>query len=396
MRNRNTPGAARGSVAAEDPADDAAGPAGRGRLRGRVRGEVWLERVRQVRQRHGLQPDLARAGERHQVEPVAAEQLVGDARHLGDAELHLRLEHADVTRVHEQRLARLQRVGGQLAGQLDPRPALTVQPLQDEALAAPQAAAERLLQADARGHARRAAQPAALVHEERLPVAEVHRHDVAGQLRRERHHARAAAGLEAGQEDPAAADGALEPLHEAAATAAGARGLRHLHIRRHPRQLAVRGDELLPRLEVHLEHRHRAALDFGLHPRSPPLPGRPALPPSPGIRYSCRPPPPRPRPALARAGPLLPWTIPQAAGGPMAPVTFTDTQTWYAGLPTMYGATAALITDPAGRVLLVKPNYRELWSLPGGILEQGEPPHAGCVREVAEETGLQITAGPLL
>ena len=80
----------------------------------------------------------------------------------------------------------------------------------------------------------------------------------------------------------------------------------------------------------------------------------------------------------------------------MAPVTFTDTQTWYAGLPTMYGAAAALITDPAGRVLLVKPNYRELWSLPGGILEQGEPPHAGCVREVAEETGLQITAGPLL
>lgn len=80
----------------------------------------------------------------------------------------------------------------------------------------------------------------------------------------------------------------------------------------------------------------------------------------------------------------------------MPPVTFTDTQTWYAGLPTMYGAAAALITDPSGRVLLVKPNYRALWSLPGGILEHGEPPHAGCVREVAEETGLRITAGPLL
>jgi 8-oxo-dGTP pyrophosphatase MutT (NUDIX family) len=80
----------------------------------------------------------------------------------------------------------------------------------------------------------------------------------------------------------------------------------------------------------------------------------------------------------------------------MAPVTFTDTETWYAGLPTMYGAAAALITEPSRRVLLVKPNYRDHWSLPGGILEQGEPPHAACAREVAEEVGLRITVGPLL
>ena len=80
----------------------------------------------------------------------------------------------------------------------------------------------------------------------------------------------------------------------------------------------------------------------------------------------------------------------------MPPVTFTDTQAWYAGLPTMDGAAAALITDPSGAVLLVKPNYRDHWSLPGGLLEHGEPPHRGCAREVAEEVGLKITVGPLL
>jgi 8-oxo-dGTP diphosphatase len=69
---------------------------------------------------------------------------------------------------------------------------------------------------------------------------------------------------------------------------------------------------------------------------------------------------------------------------------------WYATLPTMFGAAAALFTDPAGRVLLVKPNYREHWSLPGGILEHGEPPHAGCRREVEEELGIAIVPGPLL
>jgi 8-oxo-dGTP diphosphatase len=69
---------------------------------------------------------------------------------------------------------------------------------------------------------------------------------------------------------------------------------------------------------------------------------------------------------------------------------------WYAQLPTMFGAAAALFTNPAGRVLLVKPNYRDHWSLPGGILEHGEPPHEGCRREVKEELGLDIAPGRLL
>src|SRR3984957_20809066 len=69
---------------------------------------------------------------------------------------------------------------------------------------------------------------------------------------------------------------------------------------------------------------------------------------------------------------------------------------WYATLATMFGAAAALFTDPAGRILLVKPNYRDHWSLPGGILEHGEPPHVGGGREVKEELGIDIDPGPLL
>lgn len=77
-------------------------------------------------------------------------------------------------------------------------------------------------------------------------------------------------------------------------------------------------------------------------------------------------------------------------------VTFTDPQTWYASLPSVIVAAGGLITGPSGRVLLVKPNYRELWALPGGICEQGEPPHQGCRREVAEELGLDLPVGRLL
>lgn len=80
----------------------------------------------------------------------------------------------------------------------------------------------------------------------------------------------------------------------------------------------------------------------------------------------------------------------------MAEVTFTDPGIWYASLPCVVVAAGGLITDPSGRILLVKPNYRQLWALPGGICEQGEPPHHGCRRELAEELGIDIPVGRLL
>jgi ADP-ribose pyrophosphatase YjhB (NUDIX family) len=75
---------------------------------------------------------------------------------------------------------------------------------------------------------------------------------------------------------------------------------------------------------------------------------------------------------------------------------YLDAAEWYDQLPTVYLAAAAVITNPGGRILLVKPNYRNHWNLPGGICEHGEDPYAGCVREVREEIGLDLPIGPLL
>ena len=73
-----------------------------------------------------------------------------------------------------------------------------------------------------------------------------------------------------------------------------------------------------------------------------------------------------------------------------------DPPQWYAGLATFYVTACLFITDPADRVLVVKPNYRPGWSLPGGVAEEGERPDRCAEREISEELGLALPAGELL
>ena len=59
-------------------------------------------------------------------------------------------------------------------------------------------------------------------------------------------------------------------------------------------------------------------------------------------------------------------------------------------------AAGALFLDEHGRVMLVRPTYKAHWEIPGGYVEEGESPLDACIREVAEELGLQVTVGRLL
>ncbi|MFG2956635.1 NUDIX domain-containing protein [Streptomyces sp. NPDC048291] len=80
-------------------------------------------------------------------------------------------------------------------------------------------------------------------------------------------------------------------------------------------------------------------------------------------------------------------------------MTTTDAYAAYiASLPRILAGAAALFRDTEGRVLLVEPNYRDGWALPGGTVESddGETPRQGARRETLEEIGLDREMGRLL
>src|ERR1017187_3231310 len=65
-------------------------------------------------------------------------------------------------------------------------------------------------------------------------------------------------------------------------------------------------------------------------------------------------------------------------------------QEYYASPPKHIAGAGAIFHGDAGKVLLVKPSYRDTWEIPGGGLEHGEFPFQAAARAEREATGLDL------
>lgn len=66
-----------------------------------------------------------------------------------------------------------------------------------------------------------------------------------------------------------------------------------------------------------------------------------------------------------------------------------DRKAYQLTLPKKRVSAGCLFFDEAGRLLIVKPTYKEGWEIPGGTVDANESPLAACVREIREELGLE-------
>lgn len=77
-------------------------------------------------------------------------------------------------------------------------------------------------------------------------------------------------------------------------------------------------------------------------------------------------------------------------------MTASYSNAYYKSLPKKRMGAGCLFFNDRQEVLLVKPTYKPVWEIPGGVTEENESPKQCCQREVNEEIGLKRAIGRLL
>ncbi len=72
------------------------------------------------------------------------------------------------------------------------------------------------------------------------------------------------------------------------------------------------------------------------------------------------------------------------------------TEEYYKTRPMKRMGAGALFIDSNGNILIVKPSYKDVWEVPGGVVELNESPRKTAEREIKEEIGLDKKLSKLL
>lgn len=71
--------------------------------------------------------------------------------------------------------------------------------------------------------------------------------------------------------------------------------------------------------------------------------------------------------------------------------TVEQTKAYYNARPKKISAAIVMFFNQANELLIVKPNYKTTWLMPGGGIDENESPLTAAIREVKEEIGLVKT-----
>ena len=63
---------------------------------------------------------------------------------------------------------------------------------------------------------------------------------------------------------------------------------------------------------------------------------------------------------------------------------------FYKNLPKKRLGAGVLLFNEKNELLLLKPSYKDHWSIPGGGVDENESPRQACLREINEEIGLSL------
>ncbi len=64
---------------------------------------------------------------------------------------------------------------------------------------------------------------------------------------------------------------------------------------------------------------------------------------------------------------------------------------FYKKIPRKRVGVGAILFNQDGQLLILKPSYKDTWTIPGGIVDTMESPLEACCREIKEEIGIEIT-----
>lgn len=93
---------------------------------------------------------------------------------------------------------------------------------------------------------------------------------------------------------------------------------------------------------------------------------------------------------LLDAGPVV------LAAGRTPPDEQERSRRFFASIPRKVVAASVICRDAQERILVVFDSFRREWTLPGGLVDPGETPLQGAIREAREEGGVAIAGGELL